>query len=101
MKRLIIKLFLSPVSYTHLEVFCQQVVTALANFCHAYGKVLPTRWQSLANGKEMCIRDRFSFKGTDVFGNVLNRYLRTVYQIYHFASLAQWSCCLLYTSRCV
>lgn len=21
----------------------------LANFCHAYGKVLPTRWQSLAN----------------------------------------------------
>ena len=31
------------------EVFCQQVVTALANFCHAYGKVLPTRWQSLAN----------------------------------------------------
>ncbi|KAA4751856.1 hypothetical protein F3B47_24030 [Bacteroides fragilis] len=33
------------------EVFCQQVVTALANFCHAYGKVLPTRWQSLANGK--------------------------------------------------
>ncbi|RGL12973.1 hypothetical protein DXC80_11545 [Bacteroides uniformis] len=23
----------------------------LANFCHAYGKVLPTRWQSLANGK--------------------------------------------------
>lgn len=33
------------------EVFCQQVVTALANFCHAYGKVLPTRWQSLANSK--------------------------------------------------
>ena len=31
------------------------------------------------------------FKGTDVFGNVLNRYLRTVYQIYQFASLAQWS----------
>ena len=35
---------------------------------------------------------QFSFKGTDVFGNVLNRYLRTVYQIYQFASLAQWSC---------
>lgn len=32
------------------EVFCQQVVTALANFCHAYGKVLPMGRQNLVIG---------------------------------------------------
>ena len=29
--------------------FCQPIVMLLANFCHAYGKVLPIGWQNLAN----------------------------------------------------
>jgi len=32
------------------EVFCQQVVTALANFCQRGGKVLPMGRQSLVIG---------------------------------------------------
>lgn len=33
------------------EKFCQDIAIGLAKLCHAYGKSLPTRWQSLANGK--------------------------------------------------
>ena len=32
---------------------------------------------------------QFVFEGTDVLGNVLNRHLRPVYQIYQFASLSE------------
>ena len=31
------------------EKFCQDIAIGLAKLCHAYGKSLPTRWQSLAN----------------------------------------------------
>ena len=31
--------------------FCQDIAIGLAKLCHAYGKSLPTRWQSLANSK--------------------------------------------------
>ena len=33
------------------EKFCQDIAIGLAKLCHAYGKSLPTRWQSLANSK--------------------------------------------------
>ena len=28
----------------------QAFANSLANFCHAYGKTLPTRWQNFAKG---------------------------------------------------